>query len=259
MTERNGWHMLVIPAIAPEDQTYAIGPGPRDVYHRRQGDVLLPDREPRAVLDEMRRAVGSRTFAAQYQQDPVPAEGNVIKREWIKYYREEPEFDRLVLSWDLASTIEETSSFSVGQLWGAVGANYYLLEVIRGRYEAPELRHKIIWAMREWQPHTTVIETTELARSLVQEIHRTTDLRPQLRPPRHDKLARLLAQSARFEAGQVRLPHDAPWLDVYLSELLAFPIGRHDDQVDATSLALYTLTEQSARERPLSRRNPTRR
>ena len=43
------------------------------------------------------------------------------------------------------------------------------------------------------------------------------------------------AQTAKIEAGQVFLPKDAPWLGDFLDELLAFPNGRHDDQVDSVS------------------------
>jgi hypothetical protein len=60
--------------------------------------------------------------------------------------------------------------------------------------------------------------------------------------PRFDKEARFLAQSARAEAGQVHVPQDAPWLAGWLDELLAFPNGRHDDQVDSASQALDYLT-----------------
>ncbi len=42
------WDRLVIPAIAPEDQSYRIGPGEDDLYRRKTGEVLLPEREPRA-------------------------------------------------------------------------------------------------------------------------------------------------------------------------------------------------------------------
>ena len=84
-------------------------------------------------------------------------------------------------------------------------------------------------------------------------------LRPVLRQPRYDKEARLLAQSARFEAGQVYLPSEAPWLATYVGELLAFPNGRHDDQVDATSQALDYLTTRTVPPRPLVRRNIARR
>jgi hypothetical protein len=62
---RNGWSMLVIPAIAPEDEVYELGPGPDDVYHRFEGEVLLPGREPEEVLDLERRALGTLNFSAQ--------------------------------------------------------------------------------------------------------------------------------------------------------------------------------------------------
>jgi predicted phage terminase large subunit-like protein len=80
-----------------------------------------------------------------------------------------------------------------------------------------------------------------------------------LRRSRYDKEARLLAQTARFEAGQVHLPSEAPWLADYIAELLAFPNGRHDDQVDSTSQALDYLTTRSVPHPPLQRRNPVRR
>jgi predicted phage terminase large subunit-like protein len=53
--------------------------------------------------------------------------------------------------------------------------------------------------------------------------------------PERDKLVRMEAQSARFEAGQVSLPRDAPWLGALLHEILAFPSARHDDQIDSVS------------------------
>ncbi len=57
--------------------------------------------------------------------------------------------------------------------------------------------------------------------------------------PDGDKMVRMEAQTAKIEAGQVFLPKDAPWLGIFLDELLAFPKGRHDDQVDSVSQFLY--------------------
>lgn len=256
------WERLILPAIAPEASTYRIGPGEHDVYERHAREVLDVEREPLPSLDEMRRALGSMTFAAMYLQDPVPPDGNVIRREWLRYFDREPDpeaFSYFVASWDTASTLDATSSYSVGQLWGWDGENYYLLDLIRGRWETPELRSMIIESQHAWQPHDTLIEDTELGRSLQQDIYRTTGLRIVLRRPRYDKRARLLAQSARFEAGQVRIPTSEPWTHDYVSELLAFPFGRSDDQVDATSQALDYMVAKTASLRPLQRRNPTRR
>lgn len=256
VSESEAWERLVIPAIAPEPQAYAIGPRPQDVYARAPGEVLHPEREPSEVLDATRRAIGSLTFSAQYQQDPVPPGGNVIRREWLRTYDRPPsQFDRLVVAWDTASTLSEHSDWSVGTVWGMVGTDFYLLDVLRARLEAPGL-HKAILALSErWQADATLIEDTELGRAVSQMLRHGRELRPILRKPRFDKMARLLAQSALFEAGQIHLPTEAPWLATYLNELLAFPTGQHDDQVDATSCALLYLGERSARVQPPARRS----
>jgi phage terminase large subunit-like protein len=53
--------------------------------------------------------------------------------------------------------------------------------------------------------------------------------------PNGSKADRVVAQSAKIEAGHVYLPRNADWLDGFLLELLAFPHGRHDDQVDSVA------------------------
>jgi predicted phage terminase large subunit-like protein len=257
--DKEDWEVLSIPAIAPEDQTYRIGEGARGVHHRRAGEVLHPQREPEAWLEAARRNLGTLNFSAQYQQNPMPAEGNAIKRDWIRYYDRKPEeFELTIASWDTASTLGESSDWSVGTVWGVIGQEYYLLDVVRDRFESPELRRQVLKLARDYRVDVTLIEDTELGRALSQDLRRTGDLHPMLSTARFDKLARLLAQAARFEAGQVLVPREAPWLATYLSELLAFPTGRHDDQVDATSQALRYLTARTpvVRERPHKVKRP---
>jgi len=217
-------------------------------------------REPRAVLEGVRRAQGSLLFNAQYQQSPVPPGGNVIKRDWLRSFDEEPEaFDRIIVSWDTASTIGYENDWSVGTVWGANGLDYYLLDVVREKLESPDLRRCIIRLSEHYEANATLIEDTELGRALQQDLRQTNRLRPILQRPRFDKEARLLAQAPRFEAGQVHLPREAPWLASYVSELLAFPQGKHDDQVDSTSQALRYLTGKMPVDRPIVRRDVTRR
>ena len=124
----------------------------------------------------------------------------------------------------------------------------YLLDIVRGRFEVPELRREVLRLAQHWRVDQTVIEDTDIGRAIAQDLRRAGEWRAILRRPRFDKEARFLAQSARFESGQVHIPHDAPWLATWMDELLAFPNGRHDDQVDSTSQALDYLT---ARTRPL--------
>jgi predicted phage terminase large subunit-like protein len=254
---KEAWDVLSLPAIAPEDALYRLGDREDAIHQRRAGDVLHPERETREHLEIIKRNLGTMNFSAQYQQNPLPAEGNVIKREWLKFYDDEPEaFERVVVSWDTASTLRDRSDYSAGTVWGAIGQTYYLREVIRGRWETPDLRRMIVDVSKTYDADSTLIEATELGRAIAQDLRRSGELYVVSQRPRFDKTARLLAQAARFEAGQVFLPREAEWLATYLQEILAFPGGK-DDQVDSTSQALKYLTAHTPVVR--ERRQPERR
>ncbi|QZO01255.1 phage terminase large subunit [Chenggangzhangella methanolivorans] len=240
------WEVVAIPAIAPEDQTYQLSDDPGDVYVRKANEVLHPEREPLEELETLRRAQGSLTFSSQYQQQPLPLEGNIVKREWMRSYVEAPEeFDLVIASWDTASTLSETADWSVGTVWGAKGLDFYLLDCLRVRSEVPELRRQIVALAERWDVDQTVVEEGDMGRAIVQDLRRTRHRNFIMQKVRIEKQARFLAQSARFESGQVHVPVKAPWYADWLNELLAFPNGKHDDQVDSTSQALAYLTDRT--------------
>ncbi|WP_281017531.1 MULTISPECIES: phage terminase large subunit [unclassified Minwuia] len=239
--EGGGWRHLDLPAIAIEDQQIPIGPAPDDIKYRGEGDLLHPEREPEEALERLRVELGSLAFSAQYQQRPVPLEGNLVRRHWFRWYQQTPgsgELRRIVQSWDIAGTTGERRDYSVCTTWQVDGRNCYLLDAWRGRLEYPDLRRKVIALRGQHAAQTILIEKAGLGLNLVQDLQRERpdDLpRPIGIDPRGDKADRMAAASARIEAGEVLLPEEAPWLDTFLNELLAFPNGRHDDQVDSVS------------------------
>jgi predicted phage terminase large subunit-like protein len=234
-----GWAHVNLPAIAEEDQEIPIGSG---VMHRRKtGEGLHSAREPLSLLEEIRQAMGSIAFSAQYQQRPIPLEGNLVRREWIKWCVSPPKREQgaqVVQSYDVASTVADIGDYSVCTTWLMVKRSYYLLDVWRGRLEFPDLKRKLIALAREYTPNRILIEQAGPGLHLVQEL-RTNPVAGVPVPiginPEGDKLMRMEAQSARFEAGQVYFPEQAPWLATLLHELLGFPNARHDDQVDSIS------------------------
>jgi predicted phage terminase large subunit-like protein len=234
-----GWRHLDLPAIAEIDQEIPIGPGV--VHCRKKGEALHPAREPLAVLEEIRRAMGSLTFSAQYLQRPVPLEGNLVKRDWIKWYekvRTRSTGMQVVRSWDVASTTGEARDWSVCTTWLTFKRKYYLLDVWRGRLEFPQLRHKLVALALEHSPNRILIERAGPGLHLIQEF-RANPVAGVPMPigikPVGDKLVRMEAQCARFEAGQVYLPREAPWLSDCLHEILSFPHTRYYDQIDSIS------------------------
>jgi hypothetical protein len=145
LIREGGWEHLNLPAIAEREETIAIGPAR---FHLREvGELLHPAREPREVLETMRRAMGSSTFEAQYQQSPVPPGGNMIKIGWFGRYDTPMDVgprEQLVISWDTAMKASEMHDYSVGTVWLVRNnVDFYLLEVIRERLEYPLLKRKV--------------------------------------------------------------------------------------------------------------------
>jgi predicted phage terminase large subunit-like protein len=145
--------------------------------------------------------------------------------------------DEVVISWDTAMKATELSDYSVGTVWGIKGDFYYLLDLIRVRLDYPALRRKVVEICSQWPHATILIEDAGSGTSLVQDLSDQKIPAIAIRPE-GDKIIRMSAQTAKIEAGAVHLPTQAPWLDDLRTEVLAFPHGIHDDQVDSISQAL---------------------
>jgi predicted phage terminase large subunit-like protein len=235
---QGGWEHLNLPAIATEDDVIPLGNG--HVVHRRAGDVLHPDRESREALERIKAEIGGLMFSAQYQQQPVPLEGNLIRREWFRFYDEvpAPPVKRVVQSWDIAMATGTNNDYSVCTTWQIVKDDFYLVDLFRGRLEYPDLRRKVASLADKHRAQTILIENAGPGMALLQDLQRDKPpgmTRPVGHNPEGSKTDRMVAQSAKIEAGHVYLPRKAEWLETLLLELLAFPNGRHDDQVDSVS------------------------
>ena len=233
------WEVIRFPAIAEEDEVHEIETilGPQ-TFTRWRGDALHPEREPLETLDRIRRTVGEYNFAGQYQQSPAPLGGGLVKAEWFKRYGEKdrPEnFDRIVQSWDTANKATELSDFSVCTTWGIKGQEPLFAEraAQAARISGAETR-----GARTAEPvhaNVVLIEDKASGTQLIQELivegcGTVTKYKPEC-----EKIMRLHAQTGLIENGFVYLPETAPWLAEYLHEMMVFPKGKHDDQVNSTA------------------------
>jgi predicted phage terminase large subunit-like protein len=247
LMQHGGWEILELPAIAELEQEVAIGPG--RVHRRAIGDVLHPEREPRQVLEQLKIEMGSYDFSAQYQQAPVPPGGNTLKWEWFGFFSDPPPLRdgaKIVQSWDTAWTTSELASYSVGitALIDKTGT-ISVLDLVRGRWQFPDLQREIIKAARCHDPKSILIEDHASGIGLQQTLKREGFPIIPIKP-KGDKVMRMHAHTATLEAGKVFLRKGAPWLDELRTETLAFPYGKHDDQVDALS-QLMTWNERPKR------------
>ena len=183
---------------------------------------------------------------AQYQQNPTAAEAAIIKRNWIKWWTrdEPPKCEFLVQSFDTALTTKERSDFSVCHTWGVwfneedTTQNVILLNSVKGKYEFPELKAMAHEQYAEWQPDSVVVEAKASGQPLIDEMRRSGIFVQDFSPGKgQDKIARLNAVADMFASGHVWFPETA-WAARTVEEILAFPAGEHDDEVDTMTLAL---------------------
>lgn len=247
--EREQWEVVKFPAIAEHDEVYDV----RTPYgHRRiarpAGEALHPARESLASLEEI-RSRNEYVFAAQYQQDPQPVAGLIVRREWLHFYSEKnkpDKFDQIVQSWDTANKATELSNFSVCTTWGTKDRRLYLLDVLRKKMEFPELKKTVRDIASLWRADVVLVEDKASGTQLIQDLRAENFSIVQPAPPLDgDKEIRLRAQTAKIEGGFALFPEAAPWLDAYLFELTTFPNSKNDDQVDSTVQALAWSTQQT--------------
>jgi predicted phage terminase large subunit-like protein len=234
--ESGRFEHLNLPAIAVDDESIATGFGL--VKSRRKGEPLCPEREPITTLEQVRVEMGSAAFSAQYQQDPTPPGGNRIRWEWFGTYDEEfsrSDFQWVAQSWDTALTAEPTSDFSVGTTCGFREKRWYPLDLCRERFDFPDLKRRVRHLAERWKADAVLIERAASGIPLFQQLRQEDprSWRYFSRHPRLEKVTRMEAQTARLESGRYLLPSDARWLTDFRRELLAFPKGKYDDQVDS--------------------------
>ena len=240
-----GWDSLRFPAIADG--------GADDPTGRAIGEPLSP-RYPLSYLAEVRAQQGT-LFEAQYQGIPFPAEGSLFSAGRVGWVDQVPPGAQWARGWDLAASAG-SGDYTAGVLLARTGSGaetrYYVADVCRGQW-GTDRRNATIRQTAEADRARTItpqvfpqdpgqagkdqaLGLVRLLGGLPARIHRITG----------DKPTRADPFSAQWNAGDgqdactVSLVR-APWNDAFLAEVLAFPQGRQDDQVDATALAFAAL------------------
>lgn len=218
-----------------------------DILGRKVGDSLFPEiGKDNAWLQEFKKVYttqeGARSWSALMQGRPTAQEGNMIKREWWKYYAELPKkFDRLLQSWDMTFKDTDGSDFVVGQVWGSYGADIYLVDQVRARMDFPTTIQAFLDLTKKYPTATTKLVEDKANGSAVIAMLRHKVGGIIAITPKESKQARVSAVSPLIEAGNVHIPMNAPFTNGFVEECSSFPNGAHDDQVDCMSQGLHRL------------------
>ncbi len=260
-TEREKWAVLSLPALA-EDRGGIIDP-----LGRRDGEPLWPERWTKELLLGVKGSLSPYWWGALYQQHPAPAEGNIFKRRWWKFWKPAgldlpavtidlpddegqymPEvvdlpgrFDWRAHSWDLTFKKGEATSYVVGQAWARKGGNAFLLGQHRERLD-------FVGTVEAFQAFCTtfpwerkMVEDKANASALISTLARKI---PGIIPVQVEgnKEERARAVSPYVESGNVYLPHPAiaPWVHGFIDRTATHPHGDNDEG-DAMSQALNVM------------------
>lgn len=220
-------------------------------YKERLSDLLQLEK---GGIEKDGQVISRRVFSSQYQQKPVIEGGGIIKSEYIKRYKVLPKILHKEIFGDTAQKTEERHDYSVFECWGyGEDSRIYLIDLIRGKWEAPELKRRAIafWAKHLYQSgpfepalRKMWIEDKASGTGLVQEIQEDGGIPVEGIQRNKDKYTRWLDCEGYYEAGMVCVPEDAPFTNDYIAESEAFTADdshEYDDQLDPTFDAIQKM------------------
>lgn len=228
--DRDNWEVLNLPAISDD------------------GKPLWPERFALDDYLEVRRTQGERIFEAMYQGRPTPAEGGMIRREWLRPPDHPLETTNRVRYWDKAAT-HGGGDWTVGCLMAEAQGVYVIEDIVRLQGSPAEVQDTIrrtaerdgydVRIRMEQEPGSSGVDAIDLyARTVL----RGYDFRAE--KVSGDKVTRASGMASALERGDLRIVQ-APWTRDLIDELVQFPYGQHDDQVDACSGAWRELSRSA--------------
>lgn len=252
------WEVISLPALAEDN----------DPLGRAFGDPLWPEWEGLADLERKRRALtaggsSAREWSALYQQRPAPEDGDYFKQEWLKPYEKEParETLRIYGGSDYAVTADG-GDYTVHAVVGIdPEGRMYLLDLWRGQTASDQWVESFCELVKRWKPIGWAEEQgqiksgvgpflTKRQNELQAYVYRETF------PTRGDKAIRAQSIRGRMAQNGLYVPINAAWYPSLRSELLAFPAGKHDDQVDALGLIGQLLDTMAIGQKPTEPEKP---
>ena len=238
-TKADQWEVIEFPAILPNEKP------------------LWPEYWKLEELEGVKAGLPIGKWNAQYQQNPTAEEGSIIKREWWQLWDKDlPPLHHVIQSYDTAFLKKETADYSAITTWGVFyptedsGPNLILLDVVKDRFEFPELRRVALEQYNYWKPESVIVEGKASGMPLTFELRKQGIPVINYTPSRgNDKHARVNAVAPLFESGQIWATDDK-FSEEVIEECAAFPYGDHDDLVDSMTQAVLRFRQGGFIEHP---------
>lgn len=236
---------------------------------RSPGDALHPERYDSDALRRIKANVDPRVWSALYQQNPVPDEGMFFNKDQFREIPTKPDARhmRIVTAWDFAIGEKQVNDWTVGT---TVAQDHndvlYVLEVVRFKGDSFRITEEILDVAKRWSgmygsDYSVGVEDGQLWKAFKPLIDKRMAERKEypsieVMKPLSDKTARARPLQGRMQQGRVLFPADASWYPVMRQEMLRFPAGVHDDQVDSLAWAARMVMGRSPPPHELDRGRP---
>jgi predicted phage terminase large subunit-like protein len=248
-----------IPMVAEIDEDIRINPMAAPVpklITRKIGDLLHAERDNQEIVDKLRSDMGEYDFAGQYQQNPAPLGGGLVKKEKLAWYAmsQNVHFTKIILSWDTAEKTGVDNAYSACVTIGVTfDKKFYLINCFRAKLEFPELVKAAVdlfhRARREYRvPVEMVIEDKSSGTQLIQELKNRFAIATTPIQAGKSKEVRFVGITPQIENGTCFFPSFNPvWWSDFEKELLIFPKSKFKDQCDAYAQGIEHAKNSAAR------------
>lgn len=229
------WVVVRFQALKEPGET--VSGDPREV-----GDALWPGQRSAESLQAIKQNNPS-VFEAMYQQNPTPAEGNMVQRDWFRVapiHAVPLEVRQGVKDFvgDTAYTEKSINDPSGFLAYIEHGGFLYLFDYLSLRKEFPELKKqlKMFVSIVGAKNSRVYIEPKASGKSIVQDLKGELNV-IEYKLPKGDKISRLAAVMPYLESGRVIMIEGA-WNDAFITEVIQFPKGKHDEAIDCLTMAI---------------------
>lgn len=221
------WRVIEYPALATET-----------TEKRDAGQALWPEQFDRDKLESIRKAVAPRDWFALYQQTPTGEAAQEFHREWFRYWDNLPQDLEFLTVVDPAFKKKKTSDYSVVMTVGVKGNNRYIVDYTRGKYAPDELIGHIITHLKKWNPKSVGVEAYAAQTVIgfyLQEKMNEQNITVQYQEilQKGDKATKIRRLINPWRDGKIY--HHRTMIELE-EELLAFPVGTHDDIIDSIQM-----------------------
>ncbi|GAA6622737.1 phage terminase large subunit [Scytonema sp. NUACC26] len=235
------WEHLYIPMEFEESRRFWTKIGWTD-WRVKDKELMDNDRHPREVVEELKLKMGEYGYSGQYQQNPVPLGGGLIKENWWKTWYILPSyFDSTCMVFDLSFKGDVTSDNNALIVIGRKDNKFYVIDLVYGKMDIVG-QLDAIKTLVEKYPYvrSKLVEDKANGSAAWSLLNRTVTGLNKVDPKGIAKDVRIMSMIPEINAGNIFLPDPDvhPWIKPLLSEAKMFPKGKNDDALDALSYSI---------------------